>query len=404
MQVLLQKKIYWVIPFIGLCLLIAWQFDSDPNRWYLRGLSAVADRDRETVLREASRLRKATGFESYGHMLRGKWFLSSQAFAAAAAEFQLAARNTSLRTEALTRCGEAFYRMQRFLDAENVLLQALESEPSNSDARRWLASTYYDLGAMTSALEHLKIIGSDNPTDGRPYRLRGLIQKDFEQYDQAIPEYEMALTRELPATEREAVLLELSECLVRQLRFEDALKTLKVASQTSKSQSIEAQCYAALGRPDDAERLADEAIQLDPSNVAAILTKARILIENGQAEKVLPTLRTTAEKHPGNYDVLFQLVKALRLTGNSVEADAMEPRLSELNRLIDEFSALHLKAFNDVGNADLRFQIAQIAMKLDRPKLARIWLQAALAIDATHTASRDLLDSLPALLPDEIEE
>jgi len=392
-------KTLTAIAVLVAVLVVAWriqQFQRDPHLRFQRGMEAARNGDTETAFRDARFLLKVPEFKSHGHMLRGTLFLAIRRYAAAAVAFRLAAEDPKMKVEAYTRCGEALYRMQRFVDAEGVLLQALELDESYSDARRWLASTYYDLGAMTNALEHLKIIGLNNPNDGRPYRLRGLIQKDFELYDQAIPEYETALKRELPDSERDAVLLELADCLVHQLRYDDALKTLKSADPSAKSRSLEAQCYAALGRSDEAEFLADAAIRMDPDNVASILTKASIAIENGRAADVLPVLKAAAARHSADHDILFQLIKALRSTGHAAEADALAPRLAELNRLMDEFAALHLEAFNDVSNADLRFQIGQIALRLDRPKLARSWLQAALAIDADHPAARKLLAEIPS--------
>ncbi len=382
--------------FAVLCaaFLILQQAGRDPLLRFQIGMDAVRNGDGETVFREAGRLLKTSGFESSGHMLRGTWFLQEHSYDAAADEFGLATENPETRVEACTRCGEALYRMQKFVDAERMLLLALQYDESNSDARRWLASTYYDLGIMSSALEHLKIIGTDNPSDGRPYRLRGLIEKDFKQFGDAVTEYETALKRELPPAERQAVLLELSDCLVHQLRYDEALKTLTSAPRSAETLSLEAQCYAALGKLDEATNRADEAIRLNPNHVPAILTKAGIALENGQAETVRPILEAAAKTHPNDFDILFQLIKAWRLTGRTAQADAHSAKLAELEKLIDQFAALNTQTFTDLTNADLRFQLAQLAFRLDRPELAGSWLQAALAIDPQHTEARKLLESI----------
>ena len=366
----------------------------DPLLRFQHGMAAVRNGDEETVFREAGLLLKTTGFESWGHMLRGTWFLETRKYVAAAHEFGMAKDDPGTRIEALTRCGEAFYRMNQFVDAEQTLLQALELDADNSDARRWLASTYYDLGAMSLALQHLKIVGINNPSDGRPSRLSGLIHRDFEQFGEAIPEYEEALQRELIPEEHQAVVLELADCLVHQLRYDEALKTLKSASETAESLAIQASCYSALGNSNEAIAKADTALKLDPLLRSAILTKAAIFLENDRAEEVVPILEAAVKTYPNDFDVLFQLIKAWRLTGRTDQADSQEQKLAELETLIDEFAALNKQAFSEVDNAELRFQLGRLAIRLDRPELAGSWFQAALAIDPQHSEARRLLDSV----------
>ena len=366
----------------------------DPQLHFQNGMAAAKSGDAETVFQEASFLLKTLGFEDHAHMLRGTLFLEKQEYVAAAAEFQIATDNPQTRLEALTRCGEAWYRMRRFVDAEQVLLQALEEDETNSDARRWLASTYYDLGSMALALEHLKIIGEENPEDGRPFRLIGRIEKDYQHHGKAIEDYREALRRSLLKSERDAVIEELAECLVHQLQFTEALETLQDAKPSATVFALQSACFAALGEPVKAIGKANDALALDPGLVSAILTRTSIELEVGKAENVIDLLEKTAATHPGNFEILFQLVKALRLAGRVAEADAKSGRLAELERLVDEFAKLNATAFRDLGNADLRFQLGQLALQIDRPDLARLWLEAALAIDPNLVGAKNLLSEL----------
>ena len=382
-----------VVVLFAVYLLLQ-QTGRDPRLRFQNGMAAVRKGDAETVFREASLLLNTTGFESSGHMLRGRWFLETRKYVAAAHEFSMAIDDPDTRIEAITRCGEAFYRMHQFVDAERMLLQALEHDADNSDARRWLASTYYDLGAMSLALEHLGIVGINNPTDGRPSRLRGLIHKDFEQFGEAIPEYQEALRRELIPKERQAVVLELADCLVHQLRFDEALTTLESASDSAEALAIQASCYLALGNTTTAIAKADAALKQNPALRSAILSKAAIFLESDRAEEVVPLLEEAVKTYPNDFEVLFQLIKAWRLTGRTEQADSQAPKLAELEQLIDEFAALNKQTFNDLDNAELRCQLGRLAIKLDRPALAGSWFQAALAINPQHAEARQLLESV----------
>jgi len=366
----------------------------DPQLHFQNGMAAAKSGDAEMVFQEASFLMKTPGFEDHAHMLRGTLFLGTQEYVAAAAEFQMATDNPKTQIEALTRSGEAFYRMHRFIDAEQVLLRALEQDENNSDARRWLASTYYDLGSMAPALEHLKIIGEKNPEDGRPFRLRGRIGKDFHHHGEAIEDYSEALRRSLPESERDAVTEELAECLVHQLQFSEALDALQDAKPSAQVFALQSACYAALGDPIKALSKADDALAFNPDLVAAILTRASIELEVGKPENVIEMLEEAATSHPGNFEILFQLVKALRQAGRISEADDKSARLAELEALVNEFAKLNAIAFRDLGDAELRFQLGQLAQKMDRPELARSWLEAALAIDPDLVKARNLLKEL----------
>lgn len=379
-----------------IAVLLMQQAGREPQLHFQNGMAAAKIGDAETTFYEASFLLKTPGFEDYAHMLRGTLFLESQEYIAAAAEFQMATDNPETRIEALTRSGEAFYRMHRFVDAEQVLLRALEEDDNNSDARRWLASTYYDLGSMALALEHLKIIGEKNPEDGRPFRLRGRIGKDFHHYGEAIEDYREALRRSLLESERDAVTEELAECLIWNLQYSEAMELLQNAKSSAQVFALQSACYAAMGDPIQAIRKADDALALNPDLVSAILTRASIESEVGKPENVIGMLEEAAASHPGNFEIFFQLVKALRQAGRISEADEKAGRLAELEALVDEFARLNAIAFRDLGDAQLRFQLGQLAKQMDRPELARLWLEAALAIDPDFVSARNLLKELNA--------
>ena len=117
-------------------------------------------------------------------------------------------------------------------------------------------------------------------------------------------------------------------------------------------------------------------------------------MEVGKAENVIGLLEDATASHPGNFEILFQLVKALRLVGRNAEAEAQSARLAELETLVDEFARLNTNTFSDLGNADLRFQLGELAQRMGRPELARSWLEAALAIDPNFVSARNLLREL----------
>ena len=189
--------------------------------------------------------------------------------------------------------------------------------------------------------------------------------------------------------------MELADCLVHQLRYDEALETLATVPETSQSLSLSAQCHSALGNTDEALVEADAALRLDPQNRSAVLTKAAILLEHDHSEAAVPILEAAASTYQSDFDILFQLTKVWRMTGRTAQADAQAAKLAELDQLIAEFSALNKQAFSDLDIAELRCQLGRLALRLDRPELARSWFQAALAIDPQHTQAMKLLQSVP---------
>ncbi len=116
----------------------------------------------------------------------------------------------------------------------------MEADPRLVEPHRLLAAAYYDIGAMDNALKHLAKVIELAPEDMRPWRLRGLILKDFEKYDEAASSYEGALERAKEDYIQQELNEELAECLVRLRRYDEALDRLKRIKPTAESKSLEA--------------------------------------------------------------------------------------------------------------------------------------------------------------------
>jgi len=180
------------------------------------------------------------------------------------------------RALAFTLAGEALYKLQRFREADGILRAAVETEPSLTDAHRWLAALYYDIGAMDHALAELQVISEQAPDDPRPCRLRGLIYKDFEQeYERdAVHEYRESLRRGPDQPDRQQIRVELAECLVKQARFDEALETIGPCEKSPDVLAIQAQCHVGKGDKASARRLLGEALARDPNHLSRLHGKA----------------------------------------------------------------------------------------------------------------------------------
>jgi lipoprotein NlpI len=100
------------------------------------------------------------------------------------------------------------------------------------------------------------------------------------------------------------------------------------------------------------------------------------------------------EAHPRDDLVRYRLAQVYRRLGRDAQAEEQAATMRELRELGKQFTKLHERAFNDVSDPQLRYEIGVMANQLGRPLLARTWFEAALTLDPGHQASRDALREL----------
>ncbi len=380
------------LAVVVLAGLLIWRFgfsenSVDPATTYQQALTAIRNDDLRAVRPKIFRLRFIAGWESQVDFLQGMLDLKTGNFRDAARELASAAKSEDLRPEAMPLLGEACYHLGQHSDAQRVLLDVLARDPEHTNARRWLAASFYDIGAMDLAMEQLEILSAKLPADGRALRLRALIQKDFERYSEAADDYTESLRRDPSAPDRQEMLLELAECQVRLYRYEQALNTLSDCKKSSASMVMMAECQQALNQPDAAGASLAEALKLDPRNVDGLLLQARFLLDENQVEEASKVLRQAVEISPQEYEARYQLSNVLRQQGKADEAEKETAEVQRLQALREEFTKLHETAFQDTQSAEIRFRLGQIADQLGKPDLAKTWFQAALALNPSHSAA-----------------
>ena len=143
--------------------------------------------------------------------------------------------------------GRTYYSQGRHLEAINVFRTLLDESPEQLDARRLLAASLYDIGAMDPAMVQLALIAQRDPADPRPHRLRGLIQKDFRTVPAAVEDYRESLRRDPHQPDDAQIRRELAECLVRIHQYEQASEMLADLDESAKGCALAAECELALG-------------------------------------------------------------------------------------------------------------------------------------------------------------
>ena len=372
-----------------------WQYNQ-PESHYQRGREALIASDDDVVLRESDFLSQTAGYESHARLLRGLLLVRKGKLADALMQFEQAGADATA-LEASANAAKCFYQLGLYLNTIDAAQAALARDASAIDARRWLAAAYYDLGAVAHAVVELEQISREAQNDPRPDRLLGLIAKDSEQYLKAIGHYRESLRRDPNQPDREKLLNELAESLVKQNLFDEALITLKDCQRSASALTLEADCQYALGETEKAHDLLSEAITLDPRYVPAKLSKGKLFLDGGQADQAALILKEAVQLDPVSRVAHLQLSQALRQLGQSEKADEELLRSQEIKSLEREFTDLHETAMQQPLDAEVRFRLGELAGQLGKPELSKMWFRTALCIDPQHAgAQKGLIQADPA--------
>lgn len=328
----------------------------------------------------ARELKSTRRLAPQAHFLQGAILLQKGYCYPALDVLEKVPRDSALKQRALVLAGQAWYRLGRHVEAQTVLLQSLESDPDSAEAHRWLAASYYDLGAIRAALEHLERTAVLDAADPRPHRLMGLIYKDYERYEDAVPSYAESLRRKSDQQDAPAIRQEMAACQLKVRRHEDALATLEPCADSPEIDALRAECYYALGRTKQAESHLDRALRHEPDNLEALLLQGSNSLEAGDAALAIKTFQRGVQSHPRDYTAHFRLAQAYANAGEPELSAAAGAEAEKIRVLRHEFAQLHREAWDRPGDINVRSRLAELAQELGRPELAGVWLRAAAAL------------------------
>jgi tetratricopeptide (TPR) repeat protein len=341
-------------------------------------------------------IRRSLGSESLQAqraILQGRLLLDSGKFFAARQSLQEALDNPTFTPHALHWLGAASYAMGDTRAAESYWQDVLELNAREVEAHRGLAVIYYDRGAIDHAVHHLQQVTELAPDDARPYRLLGLIHKDYERYEDAVKFYQAALARQMAAATRDQVRREITTALIKTRDYETGLKIIEAASPTLDALVLQAECLVGLSRSEEAAPILEDVLQRDPDHFDALLVRAGIHQEQGEHTEAEQRLRRAAGLQPKDYLVNFRLAQTLRIQGQTEAATDFASRAEEIKLKRERFAQLHQDATANPTDAAVRYEIGLLAQDLDMPELALTWYKATLDLDPNHAEARQKLQA-----------
>ena len=382
----IRRRVITHTLFIGLICVVAvaaitWlQMRGRHEAAFARALTALDREEWETVRELARELRSSPAHQSQATFLRGALLFHRGHYYPALDELEQIKDDQDLKSPALTLMGQAWYHLGRHIEAQAAFREVLASAIDSVDAHRWLAASYYDLGAMHDALAHLKRTADLDPQDSRPLRLLGLIYKDYERYEDALPMYEESLRRKADQPDAVDVRLEMATCQLRLRRHREALRTLASCPDLPDIDAVRAECQYAIGDVAQAKETLARALAAQPDHLDVALLRGTILLDEGQTERAVEVLSHAAQRHPHDYMVHLKLAQALTQVQKPRQAEAEHKLAERLRSIREEFAQLHRDAWDRPGDIAVRLRLAELAKELGRPDLADVWLKSAAAL------------------------
>jgi len=349
-------------------------------------------------------LLEAGGYPVHAHLLRGQLLFGQEKYELALRELNAIPeefwdKREPLRLQTASMAGQCLLKMNLPRQAERPFrytvekwLEDLDPHRGLIDAHRGLFVIYYDQGALTPALYHLRELARLEPADGRPWRTMGYIAKDIlEQNPDASEYYQEALRRDLSPRAAEETHMELGEVLVKQGNYQQALEHLEQVRAIPKVLALRAECLWSLGKPIDAKDLLDQALAAagtESEALDALRLKARIYLDEAPDEpaegsgsryvhEAAGLLERTLGIDPHDYVSRSLLIQAYRKLGRPADAAEQQRLLAQTRAYLEELAKLNHLAMEHPWDTEVRQQLEQVCLKLNLKELAEMWRRAA---------------------------
>ena len=250
----------------------------------------------------------------------------------------------------LSRQGVAAIEMGQWQHAEALLQQAVDQSPDDAEARRYLAEALWHRGAAERAIAQIDEAIRINPTNAALLVRAGEISLAVGDSGQALQQAE---------------------------------KAIGLDPKLAGAWALRGRVFWRENQPDRALADLQRALEVEPRNPEVLLEVALLYRQRGQPARSLTTLHHLLDSYPpGEEPQMALLLEGLALL--------------DLDRPQQASESLQAAAHRGPPNVEVQYRLAQAESAAGRYAKAAMAAEQALAIDATHQASRQLLAQLAA--------
>lgn len=381
-------------------LLAAFWWNERPGPQFHRALASLDARDWERLLYRQLPLVRRPGFEAQHALLAGALLLEAKEIEPSLRELRHARKHPAVNARALLYTGQALYAQRGFREAELCFVEALRLDPQLTDAHRWLAIVYYDIGLMNETVVHLNEVAQLAPEDPRPHRIMAVIHLDRGVAAHAVEDLEESLRRDPWQPDRQEMLLDLASAQLSLKRLDDAQATLAECEESPETLAVRANFAYALGDSESARSKAERALELAPHQRLAVLVLGKLAFGARDYDRAVAMLSQAVEAAPTDYQLRYTLVKALRAAGDTDRAEKELAEVEQLRGLQGDFDELLERAVIEPYNAEIRYKLGLLAVRLRMERMAESWFKAAVALNPQHRLARMELEKHHSGAPD----
>lgn len=356
-----------------------------------RGWLAYLSKDQEKLtgaMTAADKLDKRSGEARF---LRGLTLVRGGQPELALVALREATRSENLQKRVRIAAAQAYFDLWQFSAVTEVLEQALRIDGDDIEAHRILAGLYYDIGANPRAIHHLEAVARLDPRDPRPHRLIGLMRKDFQDYPAAVSAYRESLERGPADSLAAEIRLELAQSLSEQRNYAAALEALGETTCTPEVLAVRIRCFRILGQMSELKRAVSQALAIKDPPLALQIELGDYFASVDDLDNSIDCYQKAVALDPVDFVPRYKLSTVYSRAGRLEEAKQELDASLAKRQLFDRLHALQNQAMQNPNDADLRFQIGQAALALERQDLARAWFSAALGLDPGHAAAREAM-------------
>jgi tetratricopeptide (TPR) repeat protein len=363
--------------WVGITVLFTSDRQADVSSAWNRGWQALENGDLSDARIAYRELEKAAPNSPQLIVLRAGLALKRGDYPSVLESLDPALASGELRRPVLILISEAMYRVEDLEAARVVALAGAKDFPDEAHFCRVLSGIYYDLGAIQQALHQVDQLIRLVPADYRPHYLAAVIHDDFDHPDEAIRHLTIALEKSPPEEPTHEMLDMLVANLVKERRYQEALRVIADHSTWERQSYWRAHCLAGLGRTEealDAARIAHEA-GIDEPGLLGL--KARILDDSGKHLDAIPLLERAVQLKPHDAQLQYQLAQAFDSAGQGENARSAFERFRRTQELREKLTLMSQKADEDIESAETRDELAGICAELGLDRLAETWRAAA---------------------------
>lgn len=364
------------------------------GRRYRQALRALDVGDLETARAAQAELEKSVEFSVLAKAIEALLLIKDNKPEQAISLAEDISVVPAMQAESYVIAGEAFQKKNQLAEAISAFESAVALNPANERAHRWLGAVYYDTGAMRYATNHLRKAADLVPNEINSLLLSAKIFQDYEQYDEAIQDYEALFGRNPKPEIRTLGKIKQAECYVAVRKLEQAKAALVSCPESPASITVRAAIAESEGQLDEAAGLAEKVLRDMPKQRLAILILARVLTSQKRWDEALNIVEPLAAQSPYDHEVRMLYGRALIGAGEKARGQEEVKQASKIKDTFLMFADLHQTAISSPNDAKIRVQLGELAENLGKKQLALVWYQAAIGLDSNNSQAKSAIERL----------